>query len=175
MAQGLMRNSFLKFDNILFREGIEVKNITLLPKLRRLSEKFSSENYIKLMRLEDNKLLEAISYELYEDTNYWDLLLLLNNMDSMFSLPVDFDLLHSKGEKELEKWVLFASTLNYNITSEVKSKKFGEIMKVLVEKNEKHRIFKYVSISDLSLVLSDLNTSKYEPINKKLIINLESE
>ena len=178
----LMRNKYLKFENIEF-QGVNVKNTSLLSKIKKIPEKYLSENYIQTIRIDDNKLLEAISFELYDDTNYWDLLMIINDMKSMYELPKDYDLLYLEAEAEFDKWLNIADlivnndydeTLTYDENITLRNKiKFDSIIEDLVKNNEKHRILKYIRQYDLSLLLADLNKNAYDEIDSDIIINIE--
>jgi len=166
----LMKNSYLNFETIDSGIGI-VENTTTLGLLPIIPEKYFTEDYYILKKIEDDRLLEAISYEIYENTNYWDLLMVLNGMTRMNQLPVNYDVILLKAEQELSGWLDRANLMYTYLTDEQKEEKYNVLLDKLVEENEKYRSIRYISPTDLSELLADLDNAKNEiKINKKIII-----
>ncbi len=166
----LMKNSYLNFETIDSGIGI-VENTTTLGLLPTIPEKYFTEDYYILKKIEDDRLLEAISYEIYENTNYWDLLMVLNGMTTMNQLPVNYDVILLKAEQELSGWLDRANLMYTYLTDEQKEEKYNVLLDKLVEENEKYRSIRYISPTDLSELLADLDNAKNEiKINKKIII-----
>lgn len=67
----LMENKYLKFDNIKFLDK-NIRNITDLVLLPDIPTKYFGENYERLYRVENDRLIESLSFELYENTDYWE-------------------------------------------------------------------------------------------------------
>jgi hypothetical protein len=172
----LMRNKYLQFDNIeLENFGKQVKNFTLIGTLPNIPEKFFTESYVVEKKIDDNMRLEYLSFEIWGDTSYWDILMALNGMTSMHDLPVDYDTILERTEERLLEWRTKTEHLrknNYNIL-EVESKR-EEILNEEIENNEKYRNIKYIEMSNLSELLTELDELKELPkINFNLLINKE--
>jgi len=166
----LMNNTYLNFEKINTDIG-RMENITTLNILPDIPEKFFTKDYILLKKIEDDVLLEAISFELYKNTNYWDILMVLNGMRSMNELPVNYDIVLLKVERELKGWLEQANLIYSFLSDEQVNIKYEEILKEEIEKNEKYRNFKYISPTDLSELLADLDSKKDTiKINPNLII-----
>ena len=167
----LMINKYLKFDNIEF-DGQLVKNVTTLNMLPDVPDKYFEDSYILNIKLEDDRLLEAISFELYENTDYWDVLLVLNGMTCMGQLPVNFDIVMERANKRLLGWRIKGKLMDSFIDQEELSAKYDEILKEEIEKNEKHRLLKYISKSNLSELDADLDSVEgFVKIDPRLITN----
>jgi hypothetical protein len=167
----LMNNKYLNFEDISCEE-VSVKNTTTLNILPDIPEKYFTEDYYHIIKIEDDKLLEAISFELYDSTDYWDILMVLNNMTTMNELPVKYDVVLDRAEKELAGWVKTADLMySFLDDSDIKDK-YDSILKNEIEKNEKYRNFKYISATDLSELMADLNGLEgVIKIPKELIIS----
>ena len=167
----LMKNKYLNFETIDSGIGI-VENTTTLGILPAIPEKYFTENYYILKKVENDRLLEALSWEIYENTNYWDILMVLNGMTTMNQLPVNFDVVMIRAERELEGWVKRGNLMYSHLSNSEIKEKYNEIEAEQVELNEKYRNIKYISPIDLSELLADLENVKNEvKINKNLIIN----
>lgn len=101
----MMTNSMLKYDTIEMDNYIVTdytsKNFKTI--YERLDEfpKIMFGTYL----MEDNDKLERIAFELYNNEDYWDLLLLLNNRDPLFHMAYYNDYLYSLKNEELTKLV----------------------------------------------------------------------
>jgi len=169
----LMNNSYLKFPIIEFN-GTNVYNISELNLLPDIPDKYFTTEYILYYKVQDDALLEGISFELYKDTNYWDMLMILNDMRSMNELPVNYDIVITRAEKKLAEWKEKGKLLPGFLTDEKVLEKFDEILADEVEKNEKYRTIKYIAQDNLSELDADLDLAKLDAkINKNLIINKE--
>jgi len=167
----LMNNSYLKMDTILTSLG-EVVNSTDLILLPKIPEKFLGKDYILYKKIEDDSLLEKISYDIYGTTDFWDILMVLNGITRTNQLPTKYDTIQEYAEYDYQNWLEKMYKI-LNIEVDVyKEAKYQEILNDYMEKNEKFRNFKYISPTDMSELLADLNNLKQEPnINSNLIIN----
>ena len=99
-----MRNKFLKFNNIEFN-GKYVKNITEYNILPDIPYRFhDGEGIIKHKLIEDDSFIEGISFIELKDVDSWDIIMFLNDMRNMDDLPVSYDRLSERIDKEIEKW-----------------------------------------------------------------------
>jgi len=168
----LMNNKYLIFDNIKLKNGEKVKNTTTLNLLPDIPNKYFTDEYILQYKVTDDRLLESISFELYESTDYWDILLILNSMRNMNELPVNYDIVINRADKKISEWKSKGNLLPKNMTDEIIQAKYEEILAEEVELNEKFRYIKYISKEDLSELEADLDILKSEvKLNKNLIIN----
>lgn len=172
----LMRNKYLQFDNIEIKSFDKyVKNVTLVNTLPDIPAKYFTESYIVEKRIDDNMRLEYLAFELWGDTSYWDILMMLNNMKRMDELPVDYDQLLERVSERLSDWREATEHLRKEAYSskEVEAKRL-EILDECVETNEKFRNIKYIELSNLSELLTELDDLKsYPKLNQNLIINKE--
>jgi len=154
----LMNNKYFIFKRVKIGNN-SIKNTTDLNLLPRIPDIFKGNDYIKELLIEDNTLIEQISYRLYDTTDYWDLLFVLNNMTNLNQLPKEEDIILRRADNIYKKWLeVNQSTVIYeglNI-----EEKYKNILKEEEEKNEKYRYFKYISSSHISEVMNELKKIK---------------
>ena len=155
------------------KELKRVRNITSLNLLPDIPPKFFSPDYTIKRKVHNDELIEQISFDLYQSTDYWDILLVLNGMTSMNQLPVNNDIVIIKAEKKLQEWKDKGALLNIPMTSALLLKKYNEFLLLEETLNEKYRYINYISPEDMSELLADIEANKTKAkINKSLIINI---
>jgi len=166
----LMKNKYLIFKDIEFN-NVKVKNTTTLNLLPDIPSKYFSNDYIKNIKVQDDILLEALSFSLYENTDYWDILMILNDMNNMNELPVNYDIVLNRADIKLQKWKDKGKLLGKGINIDSIKEKYQEILETEINLNEKYRYMKYISHDDLSELTADLaKIASDVKINKNLII-----
>ena len=174
-----MKNTYLKFDTIAMGDNL-VNNITNLILLPDIPEKFYTESYLNKITIENDQLPEKISFELWGSTDYWDLLMKFNGIESIMDFPANYDVILERAEAQYYKWLeeymlrsdlfrisdaelLIASDIeklkiehNYSEKTEEIFEVYNNILDEVNIKNERYREIKYVSISDLSELISNL-------------------
>ena len=166
----LMKNTYLDFESIVF-DNKDIKNMTCLGLLPDIPDKFHGTDYIIKRKVHDDELIEQIAYNIYENTDYWDILLALNGMTSMNQLPVNNDIVIIRADKKLQAWKDKGSLLNSIMTPEILLEKYNEFLILEEELNEKYRYINYISVEDMSELLADLESAKSTTkINKNLIV-----
>ena len=176
----LMNNSIYNFRYVE-AHNLKIRNPTEYCILPKIPNRFKSNNMVLQMTLQDDRLLESICFELYKTTDYWDILMVLNGMTSTFDLPVNTDTLLSRVLFSFDEWykhgklqpneriteqynevieILKTSTVttkyHENHNDEMVKRKYLEILEEKTRINEKHRNFKYISISDMTDLISEL-------------------
>lgn len=86
-----MKNSILNYENM------DVENLNLEDyfslnpyKLIAFNETID-ETFFDYYQIKDDDLIEKISYDLYSDENYWDLLLVINQKNPLFDMVYSED------------------------------------------------------------------------------------
>ena len=68
-------------------------------------EKYRTDDkYYDIYNVPTNIKIEQIAYEQYNDVNFWDTILVLNNMKTYLELPRSNDIIISKTLEKLKKW-----------------------------------------------------------------------
>lgn len=99
-----MKNSILNFEkeevNNFIVSDYFSKNINLYS---IITDTIKNE-YFSIYRIMDNDKIERISYELYGTTDYWDLLLLINDRNALDGMTYDFETCSSAVESYINKY-----------------------------------------------------------------------
>lgn len=107
-----MKKRFYNFDDIVSTiSGATFKNFTKGRKLP--AEITSREDLFVTIELVDNVKLEYISLQYYNTLDYWDILMLLNNMIDVDKLPKDMDTILQKVDSDLEEHLLYFKVTEY--------------------------------------------------------------
>jgi hypothetical protein len=169
----LMNNTYLNFESIEFLNNY-VSNVTTLNLLPDIPEKYYGDDYILKIKVSDDELLEAISFKIYETTDYWDLLMVFNDITRMNQLPVNHDIVLTRADNKLQEWKAKGVLLNSILSDDIIEAKYQEFLEEVTEENEKFRYINYVSKEDLSELIADLEELKDTvKINENLIISSE--
>ena len=114
-------------------------------------KELDSSNYIQYIRVNANSLLEEISQRYYDTPRYWDLILLINFQDPIFSMVYDFDLVYELSEYITNKYFSRNVYDGYSgfYNDDTKKRLFKELESKLTEQNDKNRVIKIIKPSRL--------------------------
>jgi len=87
----MLKNTIYNFP----KEVIGSYNVTMysrntIQKIKDFKE-VSDINYIDYYTLAENETLEYVAYKIYENENYWDLILAINGEDPLFDMYLSFE------------------------------------------------------------------------------------
>ena len=116
-------------------------------------------DYFEIVEVSENEKIEKLSYDLYGNENYADLILAINNENFLWSCPYDQDVIMNITDSVLHE---FASELNLESFNESDSYKDFEnkIKDNIEELNSKKKYFKIPKKDKLTDVLSLVNQYK---------------
>lgn len=116
-----MQNHLIQFDERL--EVDDVKNIVTSDETGKSTLGYSiaridrekifklkdfinkiDKNWIKEKRIPNNMTLEKVSYDLYQTTKYWDVILLLNERTPIWDMPYDYDVISEAGNTAINEF-----------------------------------------------------------------------
>lgn len=89
-----MKNTVLTFDK-LESDNYSYSDYTTY-KYKNLYEYSIPDEYITLLKLDNDAKIEYESFKLYGSPDYWDLLIVINKMDPLFSMPYNFDTIQNR-------------------------------------------------------------------------------
>ena len=115
-----MNNSYYNFDNIRVN-NLLISNITDYVTLQEIPDVFTNNNIILQKTLNDDELIDGVSYQLYETTDYWDILLALNKITNISQLPVNYDVVLKRALEEYTNWYNNIIKLQSTISSRLAS------------------------------------------------------
>ena len=135
----LLSKSKEKFtiDNNTF----EIDDYTNILDISDILEQYKGE--LSEYQVSNDERIEVISFNIYRSSDYWDLLLLINNI----KLPVNQDKLEKRLNEIYSEWL---DTFGKNKTEAQKLEKHQELEQELFLENEKYRIIKYINIDKIS-------------------------
>lgn len=162
----IMKKRFYNFDDIDSISGAGTfKNFTATKALP--TEVVENEDYYITIELEDNDKIEYVSLRYYKTMNYWDILLLINNVKDMTLLPKDMDTLLNNVDISLaEHLEYFKIDDNEENENYIAAKKV-EIEEELTVANERYRTFKIIRPKKITEFLKELDdyTAKLRKAN----------
>jgi hypothetical protein len=136
-------------------ENLEILNYSIPnypdAKLRNIFNTLKldiDEDFIQTYRIDGVKRLDQISYELYETTNYWWIIALMNDInDIIFDIPVsDEALMEAAKKKTLEEYETIEDGMDYYL----------ELYEQYQEDNESKRVIEVVIPSYISKVITEI-------------------
>lgn len=120
-------------------------------KLINYLKSIDSTELIQYIRIEANSLIEEISHRYYGSARYWDIILLINVQDPLFSMVYDFDLVYELSEYITNKYFSRNVYDGYSgfYNDDTKKRLFKELESKLTEQNDKNRVIKIIKPSRL--------------------------
>jgi len=101
-----MKNSVLVYDKEELNEFIVSdyfsKDINVFDIFTEL------EPYLELYKMMNDDKLERLSNELYGTSDYWDILLMINDRNPLFEMPFNYDIILNESEALMD---LYANTI----------------------------------------------------------------
>ena len=125
----------IKDQNIEFL----IRDYTNLVSIQEILDKY--KEYIQIYQVLEDERLDTISYKLYGTTDYWDMLVLLNDLKCMTDLPVNYDKVENRARQKHEDWT---KIFGKQKTKEQIASKYEEFLEQEIANNEKYRNFKYI-------------------------------
>jgi hypothetical protein len=118
------------------------KKIDLYNILQEFKDNNSLSDFMQIYRIDDDDKLERISYDIYGTTNYWDILLQLNDRNPLFEMVYSLDTIISSSE---EFWNNYANFLYFQAPLD------STILQLLVDEEiekmkEQNEIYRYIYI-----------------------------
>lgn len=98
-------------------------------------------------QLQDNSKLEKVALDIYGDSDYWDILLVINKKLALFDMPYDYDTLMKMVDYKVAEYIKEIYKKNIPVNA------YNSMVKALKEKyiaeNETFRIIKIVRPSKM--------------------------
>ena len=111
-------------------------------------------SYFGTMKIKNNICLEKISYDLYKDSSYWDLLLLLNLRTGIFEMPYDNNVLYSSVEYNLEYYE--TKVLKRPLSPKQREEFKERNLEKLSNENDSYKTLKYIYSDAIYTVIQEL-------------------
>lgn len=130
-----------------FVEDYFTKNITLYTFL----SSYTSD--IIKYRTHPNDNIERISNDLYGTPNYWDILLLINKFDPLFSTVMNDDSLIERVDTEVENYIKNVYFGN-NVDEKTREKLRSDILKNYITQNDDRRTINVIRPSSMNRIIT---------------------
>ncbi len=125
-----MKNTVAIFDTTDIYSDYTVTDYTSrqLYDIYKLKE-IKDPKYVNYYQLSDNETLEQVSYKLYGDAKYWDVLLYINQADPLYDMVYDFDLTSSIATKFIQEYNtnIYIDTLPFDYIDTLVQNKIAEL------------------------------------------------
>ena len=139
-----------------------IRDYTNLVSIQEILDKY--KEYIQIYQVLEDERLDTISYKLYGTTDYWDMLVLLNDLKCMTDLPVNYDKVENRAKQKHEDWT---KIFGKQKTKEQIASKYEEFLEQEIANNEKYRNFKYIDSSVINRFYLDIQNFKKDLQRKK--------
>ena len=139
-----------------------IRDYTNLVSIQEILDKY--KEYIQIYQVLEDERLDTISYKLYGTTDYWDMLVLLNDLKCMTDLPVNYDKVENRARQKHEEWT---KIFGKQKTKEQIASKYEEFLEQEIANNEKYRNFKYIDSSVINRFYLDIQNFKKDLQRKK--------
>jgi hypothetical protein len=138
-----LKNSVLNFTNRVIENTSIEDYFTFNAKHIHEFIDTCTKDYFDYYQMQDDDKIERIALELYENPNYWDILLMINGRDALFDMPYNFGTLYEISLSNVNKYAEKFSGLSALPADHI------EYMRVtyeedIREKNEINRVLKIV-------------------------------
>ena len=151
-----MKNTLLKFDYIMdendknFLRGnnssnkvfISLYNFTNIKKMVAIIDRLNDKEYFGYTSVKNNTTIEKLSYDIYKTTDFWDVIILVNNKNPLFSMTYDFDIIYDSVDEYLINYE--KRILKRKLNEKEKERLRKTFMEKLSIENEDNRIIRYV-------------------------------
>lgn len=136
------------------------RKIDLYNLIQEFSEAGTLEYYLATYKIADDDKLERISYDIYGTTNYWDLLLQLNDKNPLFEMPYSLDTVIDSSE---EYWNNYSNLLYFQapLNDSVLQTLIDEEIEKMKEQNEKYRFLYIIKTTKMQEFLKILRDKDY--------------
>lgn len=112
----------------------------------------------KRILLQNNEKLERLQYEFYKNTDYWDIIQLINGIDPLVSLPLDDDFIREEQDSLQEKFFQYY----YKELSKQEQEQIKEdFQEDLIEQQNKKRYITIINPDSIPRFLSMLKSAGF--------------
>lgn len=100
-----MKNSVLTYDSIV-SDGYSHQDYSSrdYTKIHSYVET-CTDDLFEWYRMNDNDKMERVSYELYGTTDYWDILIMINDLNPLYGLPYAYDIQDTAADETVAKYI----------------------------------------------------------------------
>lgn len=119
MINTLLDYTYEELDEFIVSDYFS-KKIDLYTILEEFTSAGTLADYVQTYRISDDDKLERISYDIYGTTNYWDILLQINDRLPLFEMPYSLDTIIESSEEfwnNYSNFIYFQAPLEGSVLS----------------------------------------------------------
>lgn len=121
--------------NVYDYKSIDWNNLTLY--LQNIDSSWFGE-----VTIQPNTNLEKVSLDLYEDPNYWDVIMLVNGMSPLMDIPFEFDVISDTTQEKLDNYE--NNILKRTIPEDLRLQLYQQYEDEMISENNSMLTLKYV-------------------------------
>lgn len=125
--------------------------------------------------IQPNTNLEKVSLDLYDDPNYWDVIMLVNGMSPLMDIPFEFDVISDTTQEKLDKYE--SEILKRTIPEDLRLNLYQQYEDEMITENNAMLSIKYIlkeRLYDFILGLYDLGII-VNSLEKNDVVGIETE
>lgn len=84
--------------------GIPMYNGLAIARAKEILQNLDRTRYFGILELANNIALEKISWQIYKSPDYWDILLLVNDIDPLFGMPYEYDIVSASTDDAIKRY-----------------------------------------------------------------------
>ena len=139
----------------LFNDTYQIRDYTNNISIQSVIDKYKDNLLVR--QINEDERIDLISYKIYGTTDFWDLLMILNNIKKHNELPVNYDKVVKRGNNKNNEWLKIFG--KYKSSEDIQLK-YQEFLDKEIQHNEKFRYLKYINPALLSQIQLDLKNLK---------------
>jgi hypothetical protein len=142
-------------------DGTIVMDYKSIDKMNFMNYAFivCDQTFFAYKYLKENDNLQKVSLDLYGTSNYWDILLLLNEYNPLLDTVFDYDTIMSSSEDLSNSYN--SEFFNNNLSNKVLTQMQNSYSENLKTINENNRILRYVKPENISEFISNGRSRGY--------------
>ncbi len=141
-----MKNLILTYEQVEISNDKDVFIIDNFTEKKIIpNEILNQVEFYEFIEIPDNQKIEYISYDLYGDSKYWDVILILNELQDPLELPKSHSFVVDEAKRRADEYMRYYKIKDSDIYNKVYNSYYQEEL----DKNEKYRMVKVVKQSEI--------------------------
>lgn len=172
MKHTISYNEFV-LDNGSSHFNIKDYNSVSLSKIKNYLN--SLENYYFVyLKVEVGAKIERVCFDYYNNTNYYDLVMLINDRDMVYDMPYSYDIILEAIEKDIDR---YRSKVFRNNVDKLSDRSYRDLEESLTNKynsnNSKFLYIKAIRNSMIPIVISNIKAITNDYQDNVNLVNMD--
>jgi hypothetical protein len=148
-----MLNRIFNFPTIIVDDTYQFDNIFVYDKTAVYSIVDNNPYMFYTKVCQDDEKLESLAYREYNDSSLWDILFVINKMESVYDLPKNQDIVYNESIDYFNEW---KTKFPYITDQKTLDNVFNNIHSQKIADNEKYRVLLYIYTDYLTIFLDQV-------------------